>query len=94
MGGRQRHSTLPGWWVGPCTLLRPLSGVLARHSPLTLPCCRPTHLTAPASSLGSALGTIAYSAPETFATNRLRKPSDVYAFGIMREWAGAGVSGW
>ncbi len=41
------------------------------------------------SSLGSALGTIAYSAPETFAHNQLKKPSDVYAFGIMREWQAA-----
>lgn len=40
-------------------------------------------------SLGSALGTIAYSAPETFADNQVKKPSDVYAFGIMREWGRA-----
>ncbi len=41
--------------------------------------------------MGSALGTIAYSAPETFLHNKLKKPSDVYAFGIMRELA---VSRW
>lgn len=35
--------------------------------------------------MGSAMGTIAYTAPETFATNIAKKPSDVYAFGIMRE---------
>jgi hypothetical protein len=32
------------------------------------------------------LGTIAYTAPETFADKVLNKPADVYAFGIMREW--------
>lgn len=37
-------------------------------------------------SLDGTLGTIAYSAPETFAHNQVKKPSDVYAFGIMREW--------
>ena len=37
---------------------------------------------------GSALGgTIAYTAPETFAHNCLKKPADVYAYGIMRERA-------
>lgn len=45
------------------------------------------------SSIGSTLGTIAYSAPETFSTNRLKKPSDVYAFGIMREWREAEAGG-
>lgn len=39
----------------------------------------------PACSLDATLGTIAYTAPETFAHNCLKKPSDVYAFGIMRE---------
>ena len=35
---------------------------------------------------GSTLGgTIAYTAPETFAHNCLKKPADVYAYGIMRE---------
>lgn len=41
--------------------------------------------------MGSALGTIAYSAPETFLHNKLQKPSDVYAFGIMRESIPAGA---
>jgi hypothetical protein len=35
------------------------------------------------------LGTIAYTAPETFADKVLNKPADVYAFGIMREWLAA-----
>ena len=34
---------------------------------------------------GNHVGTIMYSAPEIFATSRLTKPGDVYAFGIMRE---------
>ncbi|PRW57603.1 serine threonine- kinase drkC [Chlorella sorokiniana] len=33
--------------------------------------------------MGSTLGTIAYAAPESFLLNKLKKPSDVYAFGIM-----------
>lgn len=37
-------------------------------------------------SLGSAMGTIAYTSPESFSTNIAKKPSDVYAFGIMREF--------
>jgi serine/threonine protein kinase len=45
------------------------------------PCTSPL----PPCSLGSALGTIAYTAPETFTNNCVKKPSDVYAFGIMRE---------
>eukprot|EP00891_Asterochloris_glomerata_P006439 jgi/Astpho2/6439/e_gw1.00094.16.1_t len=32
---------------------------------------------------GNHVGTIMYSAPEIFATSRLTKPGDVYAFGIM-----------
>lgn len=36
-------------------------------------------------SMGSAVGTIAYSAPEIFACSISKKPSDVYSFGIMRE---------
>ncbi|KAI3434599.1 hypothetical protein D9Q98_002667 [Chlorella vulgaris] len=31
----------------------------------------------------TTLGTIAYTAPETFASSCLQKPADVYAFGIM-----------
>ena len=53
-----------------------------------LPHCHlvlPHHFSLPPCSLGSALGTIAYTAPETFTNNCVKKPSDVYAFGIMRE---------
>lgn len=42
-------------------------------------------------SMGSTLGTIAYTAPETFTTNCVKKPSDVYAFGIMSERPGGVV---
>lgn len=41
--------------------------------------------------MGSTLGTIAYTAPETFTTNCVKKPSDVYAFGIMSERPGGVV---
>ena len=46
---------------------------------------RPINLGETHISLGNALGTIAYTAPETFATNMAKKPSDVYAFGVMSE---------
>ncbi len=35
--------------------------------------------------VGNAVGTIAYTAPETFTEKVLQKPSDVYAFGILSE---------
>ena len=53
---------------------------------------RPLELGATHASMGSALGTIGYTAPETFATNCVKKPSDVYAFGILRKRAGGGAS--
>ena len=49
---------------------------------------QPLELGATHASMGGALGTIAYTAPETLVTNRMKKPSDVYAFGILREPAG------
>ena len=33
--------------------------------------------------VGNAVGTISYTAPETFTENVLQKPSDVFAFGIL-----------
>ena len=35
--------------------------------------------------VGNAVGTISYTAPETFTENVLQKPSDVFAFGILSE---------
>ncbi len=32
----------------------------------------------------SQVGTVPYTAPETFATDRVSKQTDVYAFGILR----------
>ena len=59
------------------------SGRPARR-PAIQPC--PSHACCRCCSATGTLGTIAYSAPESFVHNTLKKPSDVYAFGIMREW--------
>lgn len=32
----------------------------------------------------SQVGTVPYTAPETFATDRVSKQTDIYAFGILR----------
>ena len=32
----------------------------------------------------SQVGTVPYTAPETFATDRISKQTDIYAFGILR----------
>ena len=51
--------------------------------------CDPAGLSRPANAdgdtSGRGLGTIAYTAPETFQSQCVDKASDIYAFGILRE---------